>query len=85
MEPMAGVKLAPEAEGVPNRKGWEVEVVVLVMLLMALVTLLTPKPKAGFEAESAEVLAVVMDTIVVVALAWPVKRGAPVVVPGVVV
>lgn len=86
MELMAGVKLAPEAGVVPNRKGWEMEVVVLVMLLMALVTLLTPKPKAGFEAESAEVLLVVVtDATVEVALAWPVKRGAPVVVPGVVV
>lgn len=85
MEPMDGVKLAPEAVGVPNRKGWEVEVVVLVMLLMALVTLLTPKPKTGFKAESAEVLVVVTDAIVEVALDWPVKSGAPVVVPGVVV
>lgn len=85
MEPMAGVKLAPEAGGVPKRKGWDVEVVVPVTLPRALVTVLTPKPKAGFEAESVEVLAVVTEATVEVALAWPVKTGATVVVAGVVV
>lgn len=85
MEPMAGVKLAPAAGGFPKRKGWEVEVVVLVMLFMVLVTLLTPEPKVGFGAESAEVLAVVAEATVEVALAWPVKRGAFVVVAAVVV
>lgn len=84
MGPMVGLKLAPEEEEFPKRKGWEVEVVVLVMPFMVLVTLLTPKPKAGFEAESAEVLGVVTEATVEVALAWPVKRGAPVVVAGVV-
>lgn len=82
MEPMAGVKLAPEAGGVPKRKGWEVEAVVLVTLLRVLVTLLIPKPNAGFGAESVEVLAVVMEATVGVALAWLVKRGALVVVAG---
>lgn len=73
MEPVAGVKLAPEAGGFPKRKGWEVEGVVLVTLLMELVTSLTPKPKAGFEAESAEVLAVVTPATPEVAPAWPAK------------
>lgn len=85
MEPTAGVKLAPEAGGVPKRKDCEVEVVVLVMLLRVLVTLLTPKPNAGFGAESADVLAVVTEATVEAALAWPMNRGALVVVAGVVV
>lgn len=87
MEPMAGVKLALEAGGVPKRKGWEVEVLVPVTLFTVLVTLFTPKPKAGFEAESVEVeaTAVVTEAAVEVAMACPVKRGASVVVAGVVV
>lgn len=85
IEPTAGVKLAPEAGGVPKRKGWAVEVVVPVMLPMALVTVLTPKSKAGLETKSVEVLAVVTEATVEVALAWPVKTGAPEVVAGVVV
>lgn len=76
MEPMAGVKLAPEAGGAPKRKGCAVEVVALVTLLTVLVTLFTPKPKAGLEAESADVLAVVVEATVEVAVARPVKRGA---------
>lgn len=79
MEPPVGVKLAPEVGGVPKRKGWEVEAVVLVTLLRVLVTLLTPKLKAGFGAESVEVLAVLTEVTVEVAVAWPVKRGALVV------
>ena len=85
MGPTAGVKLAPEAGGVPKRKGWEAEVVVLVTLPRVLVTVHTPKLNAGFGAESAEVLAVVMDTTAEVALAWPLKRGALVLVAGVAV
>lgn len=85
VEPMAGVKLVPEAGKVPKRKGLEVEVVVLVTLLMVLVTLLTPKLKAGFKVQSAEVFAVVMEATADVALTWPVKRGVPMVVAGVVV
>lgn len=84
MGPMAGVKLAPEAGGVPKRKGWDVDVVVLVTLPMALVTVLTPKPKVGFEADSVEVLAVVTEATAEVAPAWPVNRGTPEVVAGVV-
>lgn len=80
MEPPAGVKLAPEVGGVPKRKGWEAEAVVLVPLLRVLVTLLAPKLNAGFGAESVEVLAVVTEVTVEVAVAWPVKTGALVVV-----
>lgn len=71
-EPMAGLKLAPEAGGAPKRKGAAAEVVVLV-------TLLTPKLNAGFEAESADVLAVLTGATgatAEAALAWPVKRLA---------
>lgn len=82
MEPIAGVKLAPEAGGVPKRKSWEVEAVVLVTLLGVLVTLLTQKLNVGFRAESVEVLAVVTEATAGVALAWPVKRGVLVVVAG---
>lgn len=85
METMAGVKLAPEMGNVAKSKGLEVEVVVLVTLLMVLVTLLTPKLKAGFKDEPAEVLAMVTAATADVALTWSVKRGAPVVVAGVVV
>lgn len=75
MEPPAGVKLAPEVGGVPKRKGWEAEAVVLVTLLRVLVTLLTPKLNEGFGAESVEVLAVVTEVTVEVAVAWPVREG----------
>lgn len=75
MEPTAGVKLAPEAGGAPKRKGWAAEVVVLV-------TLLTPKLKVGFEAESVDVLAVLAGATAEVAPAWPVKTGALVAVAG---
>lgn len=74
-EPMAGVKPAPEAGGAPKRKGG-------VAVVLVLVTLLTPKLNAGFEAESAAVLAVlagatgVMGAAAEAALAWPAKRGA---------
>lgn len=85
MGPTAGVKLAPEAGGVPKRKGWEAEAVVLVTLLGVLAAVRTPKLNAGFGAESAEALAVVMDTTAEVAPAWPLKRGALVVVAGVAV
>lgn len=75
MEPTAGVKLAPEAGGAPKRKGWAAEVVVLV-------TLLTPKLNVGFEAESVDVLAVLVGATAEVAPAWPVKRGVLVAVAG---
>lgn len=68
MEPVAGVKLAPEVGGAPKRKGGAAEVVVLV-------TLLTPKLNTGFEAESADVLAVLAGAAAEVAPAWPAKRG----------
>lgn len=68
MEPVAGVKLAPEAGGAPKRKGGAAEVVVLV-------TLLTPKLNTGFEAESADVLAALAGAAAEAAAAWPAKRG----------
>lgn len=76
-EPMAGVKPAPEAGGAPKRKGGAAAVLVLV-------TLLTPKLNAGFEAESTAVLAVLTGATgttgatgatAEAALAWPAKRG----------
>lgn len=76
MEPMAGVKLAAEAGGAPKRKGCEVAVAVLVVVLTLLLTLFTPKPNAGFEAESADGLAVVMVATAEAVVARPVKSGA---------
>ena len=77
LEPTAGVKLAPEAEGDPKRKGWAVEAVGLVTLLRLLVMLLTQKRNMGFRAESTEEgPAVVAGATAEVALVWPVKRGA---------
>lgn len=55
--------------GVPKRKGWEMEAVVLVMLLRVLVTLLTQKLNVGFRAESLEVLVVVTEATAEVH--WP--------------
>lgn len=46
------------------------------MLPPALATLLTPKQKAGLEAESVDVLAVVVGAMAEVAVARPAKRGA---------
>lgn len=68
MEPVAGVKLAPEAGGAPKRKGGAAEVVVLV-------TLLAPKLNTGFDAESADVLAVLAGAVAEAAPACPAKRG----------
>lgn len=48
----------------------------LVVLFWVLATLFTPKLKTGFEAESAEVLAVVTDATVEVAVARAGKREA---------
>lgn len=69
MEPVAGVKLAPEVAGAPKRKGGAAEVVVLV-------TLLAPKLNTGFEVESAGVPAVLAGATAEAAPAWPAKRGA---------
>lgn len=80
-------ELAAEARGDPRRTGWAVEAVGLVMLLTVLVTLLTPKPKTGFRAESAAVLVVVPQAAAegTLTLAGPGNRGVFVLVPEVVV
>lgn len=51
-------------------------VVLPVVLLPVLATLLTPKQKAGLEAESVGTLAAVVEATAEVAVASPAKRGA---------
>lgn len=80
-EPREGVKLAPEAWGVPKRKGWEEATAVA---LLVLTELLIVKANAAFVAEAGAVLAVAAGAETV-ALAWAVKRGVLVVVVVVVV
>jgi hypothetical protein len=73
MEARAGAELEVVTGGAPpNRTDWEVEVMVLLAVLAAVVT---PKPKTGFEAEAA-----VPEATVEVAVPRPVKRGADVAV-----
>lgn len=62
------------------------EAVELVMLLTVLVTLLTPKPKTGFQVESAAVLVVVPQAAAerTLTLAWLGNSGAFVLLPEVV-
>lgn len=73
MEARAGAELEVVTGGAPpNRTDWEVEVMVLLTVLAAVVT---PKPKTGFEAEAA-----VPEATVEVAVPRPVKRGADVAV-----
>lgn len=73
MEARAGVELEVVTGGAPpNRSDWEVEVMVVLAVVAAVVT---PKPNTGFEAE-----AVVPEATVEVAVPRPVKRGADVAV-----
>lgn len=68
MEARAGAELEVVTGGAPpNRTDWEVEVMVLLAVLAAVVT---PKPNTGFEAEAA-----VPEATVEVAVPRPVKRG----------
>lgn len=89
MEPRTGVKLAPEAGGAPKRKGWEVDVAVLVPLLTALVEGVTPKLNMGLGVVSAAALVELAgageEVLAAVALAGAVKTGALVTVTGVAV
>lgn len=80
-EPREGVKVGPEAWGVPKRKGWEEAVAVA---LLVLTELLIVKANAAFVAEAGAVLAVAVGAEMV-ALALAVKRGVLVVVVVVVV
>lgn len=73
MEARAGVELEVVTGGAPpNRTDWELEVMVLLAVLAAVVT---PKLNTGFEAEAA-----VPEATVEVAVPRPVKRGADVAV-----
>lgn len=73
MEASAGAELEVVTAGAPpNRRAWEVDVMVLLAVLAEVVT---PKPNTGFEAE-----AVVPEATVEVAVPRPVKRGADVAV-----
>lgn len=69
------MKLAPEVGGVPKREGLGGGSSQLVTLLRVLVTLLTPRKLSRASGRVMEVLAVVTEVTVEVAVAWPVKEG----------
>jgi hypothetical protein len=76
LELMAPGKLVAEAGGTPKKNGWEVETMLLVALLLLLHRPLTSNPYKRFEAESADLQAVVTETTVDGVVVSPVKTGA---------